>query len=200
MVTYKIDAWGRIEHMVYPQDSPMGKIEAALRARKPEVVRALSSDENTRKAVHDFRHGFSVFLSHASEDKPTVIELFDHLVADGYDPWLDIRKILPGQHWRREIKRAQQKTDVGMICCSATSVNKTGIVQVEIKDFLELARMRPSDHIYLIPVRIERCDLPDELLEYQYVDLFAAKGYERLTEALDYQALKIAEQRAKSKS
>src|SRR5262245_817481 len=113
MATYETDAWGRIEHMVYPQDSPMGRIETALRARKPEVVRALSSDENTRLALHDFRHGFSVFLSHASEDKPTVIKLFDHLVADGYDPWLDMRKILPGQHWRREIKRAQQKTDIG---------------------------------------------------------------------------------------
>src|SRR5262249_14513792 len=146
-----------------------------------------SSDEHTRQALHDFRHGFGVFLSHASEDKPTVIKLFDQLVADGYDPWLDIRRILPGQHWRREIKRAQQKADVGLICCSATSVTKTGIVQVEIKEFLDLAKMRPSDHIYLIPVRVEQCDLPDELLEYQYVDLFAAKVYERLTEALDYQ-------------
>ncbi len=200
MVTYEKEAWGHIEHRVYPQDSPLGKIETALRARKPEDVRALSSDKHTRQALHGFRHGFSVFLSHASEDKPTVIKLFDRLMADGYDPWLDIRKILPGQHWRREIKRAQQKTDVGLICCSATSVTKTGVVQAEIKDFLELAKMRPSDHIYLIPVRVEQCDLPEELLEYHYVDLFAAKGYERLTEALDYQALKIAEQRAKRKS
>jgi hypothetical protein len=200
MVEYKMDALGRIEHEVYPQESPMGKIEAALRARRPEVVRALSSDANTRQALYDFRHGFSIFLSHASEDKPKAIELFDHLVADGYDPWLDIRKILPGQHWRREIKRAQQKTDVGLICCSTISVNKTGIVQVEIKDFLELAKMRPSDHIYLVPVRLEQCDLPDELLEYQYVDLYTAKGYERLAEALDYEALKIADQRARSKS
>jgi TIR domain len=199
MVKYEIDGWGQVVHRVYPADSPMGRIEAALRARRPEVVRQLAGEPNTRQAVYDFRHGFSAFLSHASEDKAKVVELYDQLLADGYNPWLDVRKIVAGQDWRRAIKLAQQKADLGIVCCSPRSLNKIGIVQAEIRDFLELAKMRPPDHIYIIPVRLEPCELPDELLKYQYVDLFAAGGYNRVTEALDYQALKIAEQRGKKK-
>lgn len=48
----------------------------------------------------------SIFLCHASGDKPTVRELYEKLQNDGFDPWLDEENILPGQDWEHEISRA----------------------------------------------------------------------------------------------
>ena len=48
-----------------------------------------------------------VFLCHASEDKPIVRELYQRLkFEDGIDPWLDERKLLPGQDFRVKIEDA----------------------------------------------------------------------------------------------
>ena len=48
----------------------------------------------------------SVFLCHASEDKAQVRSLRAKIEKWGHDPWLDEEKLLPGQDWDREIRRA----------------------------------------------------------------------------------------------
>jgi len=40
--------------------------------------------------------------------------------------------------------------------------------------------------IYLIPARLEECTIEDRLADRQWVDLFAAGGYEKLVEALRF--------------
>ena len=47
-----------------------------------------------------------VFLSYAHADAAAVRSLYNRLVADGVDAWLDEEKILPGQDWEREIRKA----------------------------------------------------------------------------------------------
>lgn len=41
-----------------------------------------------------------VFLSYASENKGNVIKLFNKLKKDGFDPWMDKDRLLPGQDWK----------------------------------------------------------------------------------------------------
>ena len=41
-----------------------------------------------------------------------------------------------------------------------------------------------EDDIYLIPVRIEECDVPERLRDFHWVDLFEHGGFERLVKAL----------------
>ncbi len=49
-----------------------------------------------------------VFLCHASQDKPAVREVAQRLFAEGWiDPWLDEKKLLPGQDWRLKIERGR---------------------------------------------------------------------------------------------
>ena len=38
--------------------------------------------------------------------------------------------------------------------------------------------------IFIIPARLERCDMPESLRRWQRVDLFEARGYEKLMSAL----------------
>ena len=70
-----------------------------------------------------------VFLCHSSGDKPAVRDLYRKLRDDGFDPWLDKEKLLPGQNWRLEIPKAIRTSDVVIVCLSRSSVTKEGYLQ-----------------------------------------------------------------------
>ena len=74
--------------------------------------------------------------------------------------------------------------DVVAVCLSAASVAKTGYVQKEVNIALNAAEERPEGAIYVVPIRLDECRVPDRLARRQWVDLFAAGGYARLVRAL----------------
>ena len=47
-----------------------------------------------------------VFLCHAHADRDRVHALYTRLTKDGVDAWLDKAKLLPGQDWELEIRKA----------------------------------------------------------------------------------------------
>jgi hypothetical protein len=47
-----------------------------------------------------------VFLCHAHADRDPVRGLYARLTQDGVDAWLDKAKLLPGQDWGLEIRKA----------------------------------------------------------------------------------------------
>ncbi|MCX6625603.1 MAG: TIR domain-containing protein [Acidobacteria bacterium] len=47
-----------------------------------------------------------VFIAYAEEDHDAAAEIFDHLTLHDFDPWLDTRRLLPGQNWPRAIEQA----------------------------------------------------------------------------------------------
>jgi outer membrane protein assembly factor BamD (BamD/ComL family) len=139
----------------------------------------------------DVKRPLKVFLCHASFDKPAVRALYQRLVAEGVDAWLDQEKLLPGQDWQVEIPRAVHDADVVVICLSKNSVTKEGYVQKEIKFALDLADEKPEGTIFLIPARLEVCDLPTRLGRWQWVDLFENDGFIRLLRSLKLRADKV---------
>jgi hypothetical protein len=129
-----------------------------------------------------------VFLCHASDDKPSVRRLYHQLRADGIDPWLDEEELLPGQDWRLEIAKAVRDSDAVLVCLSRGSVTKAGYVQKEIKFALDVADEQPEGTIFIIPLRLEKCKVPERLSRWQWVDLFSERGYKRLILALEVRA------------
>ena len=123
-----------------------------------------------------------IFLSHASQDKPAVRNLCKRLKADGFDPWLDEERLLPGMDWNLEIKKAMRQSDSILLCFSALSVRKEGYVQREYKKAMEYQEEKPEGTIFVIPVRLDDCEIPFEVQELQHVDFPA--GYDRLVMAL----------------
>lgn len=132
-----------------------------------------------------------IFLCHSSGDKPEVRNLYQRLSSDGFDPWLDEEKLLPGQKWEREIPKAVQTSDVVIVCLSHKAITKAGYVQKEIKFALDKAEEQPEDTISLIPLKLEECDVPERLQSWHWVNLFEEKGYERLMSSLRFCAEKI---------
>lgn len=125
-----------------------------------------------------------VFLCHAAADKPAVRDLYHRLRSDGFQPWLDEEDLLPGQKWQREIPKAVAASDVVVVCLSNAALTKAGYVQDEIKFALDAADRQPEETIFLIPLRLEECDVPERLAGLHWVNFFDPKGYERLLRAL----------------
>ena len=129
-----------------------------------------------------------VFLCHASDDKSAVQQLYSRLIKDGVDAWLDKEKLIPGQNWKIEIQKTVRNSDIVIVCLSAQSMNKEGFVQKEIKIALDTADEKPEGTIFIIPARLENCDVPERINQYQWVDLFSDNGYEWLMKALQLRA------------
>jgi hypothetical protein len=119
------------------------------------------------------RHLPQVFLAYGKEDAVKVRCLYDALEAVGFSPWMDERKLLPGQNWPRAIESAIESSDFFLACYSENSVSKKGGFQAEIRYALDCARQIPLDEIYIVPVRLSSCRVPRCIQrELQYVDLF----------------------------
>lgn len=139
-----------------------------------------------------YRH---IFLSYSHGDKADVSKLRDELIAAHGDVWWD-QVILPGQDGDMEIQRALKESYVIVICLSkkALAREESGIYP-EARDAIKYYRRYKPGSIFLIPVRLDECDIPpikiDETLtlsSIQYVDLFPAseraRGVQRLIEAI----------------
>lgn len=134
-----------------------------------------------------------VFLCHASQDKPVVRELYQRLNAEGWiAPWLDEEKLLPGQDWDMEIEKAVESADVVIVCLSNNSVTKEGYVQRELKFVLDIALEKPEGIIFIIPLRLEDCQVPRRIRSWQYADYFPAErknwAYEKVIISLKLKA------------
>jgi len=125
-----------------------------------------------------------VFLCHSHVDRAAVHALYAPLKNDGVDAWLDREKLLAGQNWEHEIRKAILKSDVVIACLSRGFNKQNGFRHEEVKIALKKAGVIPRDETFIIPVRLEVCDMPESLCHLHRVDLFERGGYKRLIRAL----------------
>jgi hypothetical protein len=132
-----------------------------------------------------------VFLCHAHADRDPVRGLYARLTKDGVDAWLDKEKLLPGQDWESAIRKAVREADVVIVCLSKQFSQK-GFRQKEVRTALDEVNLIPNrDSIFIIPVRLEECDVSEKLRRWHWVDLFEIDGYQRLVSALQVRAQEI---------
>ena len=128
-----------------------------------------------------------VFLAYVEEDRLIAEWLYETLETEGFTPWMDVRKLLPGQNWPRAIEAAIETSDFFIACFSSRSVTKRGGFQAEIRYALDCARRIPLDDIFVVPLRLNSCRVPRAVQkELQYIDLFPdrGRGLRRLTAAM----------------
>lgn len=129
----------------------------------------------------------TVFISYAREDEDAATTVYNMLKENGFKPWLDKKEILPGQRWDAKIKSSLKKSDFLIVCMSKKSLAKRGYVQKEVRLALDEAQKMPRDSIYIIPIRLDECEVPDELAEFQYVDWLLPEGLENLIRAISFE-------------
>ena len=121
-----------------------------------------------------------MFISYAREDEIVTRRLYERLRESSCRPWRDREDIPPGSKWETSISKAIRGSDFLILCMSNHSVGKRGFVQKELRMALSVAEEMPEDSIFLLPVRLEECGIPDSFAQYQYVDLFRPDGFQRL--------------------
>lgn len=124
-----------------------------------------------------------VFISHASEDNAAAKRLAKRLREDGFEPWLYLENLLPGQSWSFEVEKMMHASDIVLMCFSTASVVKEGYIQREYKRAAWLQEEKPEGMIFIIPVKLDNCDLPHFVRDLQSVDY--PEGYDRLVAALN---------------
>jgi hypothetical protein len=134
-----------------------------------------------------------VFISYAKEDYRYASELFDYLHFHYYEPWLDKKCLLAGSNWDLEIRRALEKSDFIILLLSSTSVSKRGYVQKEYKLAMQHWERRLEDDIYIIPLLINECSVPESLNRFQWVR-YEEEAFRSILTSLDAQRKTLLKQ------
>lgn len=131
----------------------------------------------------------NVFISYASEDLEKVEPYYFELKKQGFTPWMDKHDLIAGQDWKLELSKVITSCDCAIIFLSQKSTTKTGYVQKEMREFLELLKYRPEGAIYLIPAKLEECETPHRLEGIQHIELSSPENATGLIEALEQAAV-----------
>jgi anti-anti-sigma factor len=153
--------------------------------RYPRALRDESADSQPGNGTDALR----VFLCHSSMDKLAVRNLHNRLIQARVQPWFDEVDLLPGQLWEQEIPAAVRRSDAILVFLSAGAIGRSGYLQREIRYALDAAEEQSDESLFLIPVRLEECEVPERLRKWQWVDLFADNGFSRVLTSLQARAL-----------
>lgn len=178
--------WHRLNQIVHDAGNVLRRLgHSGLQQLPPPI---LTADNRVVGPSSGPDRKLRVFLCHSSADKASVRALYARLAKDGIDPWLDEEKLIAGQKWQEEIPAAVKASDAVVVCMSKSSIGKAGYVQKEIGFALDVAQEQPEGSIFLIPARLEECDVPNRLRDYHWVNLYEESGYARLMLALNARA------------
>jgi Leucine-rich repeat (LRR) protein len=137
------------------------------------------------------KRNLSIFLCHSSNDKTQVRKLYKKLTSNSMNVWLDEENLIPGQDWEYEISKAIDTSDVIIVCLSKNSVSKEGFVQKEIRFALDKAEEKPEGVIFIIPLLLEECEVPQRLSKRHWAKLYEENGYSFLLKALNVRAINL---------
>jgi hypothetical protein len=135
-----------------------------------------------------------LFLSHASEDKPLIRSLYARLTAVGLEPWLDEIDLVAGQNWKEVITSQIKASEFFLACLTPNSV-KTGFLRDEFEYALDNYSQQRSGSIFLIPVKLLPCEIPDvyneiaqmNLRDFHWLEYWVEGGFEKLLQIIQQQ-------------
>ena len=124
-----------------------------------------------------------VFVSYSRKDQEKIDDLLRKLKSKGIRTWLDRQDIVAGE-WRQSIKRGLRQSNFFLACLSQNTTQRGEVLQYEYDSALEIQRDRLEGDIYLIPVRLEECEVPESLRHLEYRDVYKPSEFDALIRAL----------------
>lgn len=134
-----------------------------------------------------------IFLSYVKEDRERVLPFYDLLSSHGHDPWMDCKKIIGGQDWDYEIRRALDRSEIVVVFISNNSIDKRGYAQREIKLAIDKYEERLTGDIYIIPIQLEPGDFPHLLRSIQFIKASEGDVEEELLRSIEVASHKASE-------
>ena len=109
----------------------------------------------------------TLFVSHASEDKPFIDRLIPILDKYASKVWYDKREILVGDSISEKINEGLSKATALVVVLSSSSVEKQWVIR-ELGAAINM--QASSDSLKVLPVLLEKCDIPPLLRDIKYAD------------------------------
>ncbi|EPB4308257.1 TIR domain-containing protein [Yersinia enterocolitica] len=133
-----------------------------------------------------------IFISYASDDFERVLPYYEYLDQQGFSVWMDQKKLVAGQKWDLEIRRAFSRSTIVIAFISKKSYDKRGYIQRELKLALTKLEEKLPDDIYIIPVRLDAdVERPEELSSIQFIDSDTHDSKEQIMRAITLQLTKL---------
>lgn len=127
----------------------------------------------------------TLFLSYARADAQHVEKIYQMISRQGYTPWMDVHDISGGEDWLHAINVAIDKSELFVPILSNNSVNRRGMIVKEVQRALDRWHgMLPGD-IYVIPIRLDDCPIPELIQHLQVLDWEEGRGKSKLFKAID---------------
>lgn len=123
----------------------------------------------------------SVFLSHSSKDKFFARKLAEALIRYGVTVWIDEAELRIGDSLVDKISSAINESDYVAAVLSHNSVNSNW-VQKELQ--LAMTKEIGGKRIVVLPILIDRCELPLFLADKLYADFTNAENFDAPMERL----------------
>jgi hypothetical protein len=134
-----------------------------------------------------------LFLSYAREDESSVQAIYNRLHDEGFIPWMERKNLLPGEVWEVAIESAIRSSDLFLLFLSSNSVTKRGFLQKEVSTALDILKEKLDRDIYLIPIRLEVCEVPERIQHLHYLDIFKEESWAVLVNAIQAGAIRRAQ-------
>lgn len=114
----------------------------------------------------------SIFVSHASDDAPTVASICKLVECHGFRVWVSFRDIPAGSNWDLAIEAALRQSSCIVVICSRSSV-ASSYVRAEVEEALRQDKT-------VIPIIIDDCELPIRWKMLQWIRWSDNQSKERL--------------------
>lgn len=126
-----------------------------------------------------------IFISYAHDDYIKVSKLYDFLEKAGYYPWMDRKKLFGGEDWSLAIRKAIRDSQFFVACLTNKSVDRAGVIQDEIQEAIDSWQNKHESDIFIIPVKLEKCDIPQSLKNFQWIDIYEKNGFTKLLDSFN---------------
>ncbi|MCP4687290.1 MAG: TIR domain-containing protein, partial [Desulfobacterales bacterium] len=106
------------------------------------------------------------------EDLTEAKTLYRDLKDKGVSPFLEQKDLLPGQHRDNTVNKAIRESDYFIALLSSKSVAKRGFIQKRLKTGIRIFEEFCDTDVFIIPVRLDDCELPGAMASLAHVDIF----------------------------
>jgi serine/threonine protein kinase len=158
----------------------------AVRQEIPALRRELREGGRLQPTAVAMEPRFHVFLSHNSQDKSIVLELWEKLRERGLRPWLDDKELTPDKVWQRELEEVVSTIPVAAVLVSGNGMGRweDSEMQACLQEFVQ--RQLPVIPV-LLPGTSKNPALPIFLRLFTWVDLrggLTPEGIDRLVHGI----------------
>ena len=127
-----------------------------------------------------------IFISYARVDVARGREVYQWLTRGGLDCWMDEVYLRVGQNWKQEIDKVIRTCQIFVACLSSKAVDHRGFFQTELRTAYEVWKTVPPQHVFLLPIRLDECEIPMEIRDLHCLDFFAPEGPAKLLRDINY--------------